>query len=406
MTDRAAEIKGITDKCINCGFCEAVCPTLEASSFKAAIGARGRVMIAKEMLSELKHENFNGADFLDPFYSCLNCNACLTVCPAGINAGEISHLSREELMDKKTASKSVADMIVKLTVKYGSPLGLSKKMNKWFGGMKFYDDSEILFYTGQMYLLTAYSKKFSKLEMKMGERLTNVGASIITRFPFLIKLLSFFVKGDNVDDYRRSTRNIYDLLSKAGIRMNHVENEPYPGTFILELGDEEEFRRYAENFTKIIKEKRIKKIITTDPHTYDLLKFSYPKYVRDFDAEVSFYTDFLAGVKFRKLDEHLIIHEPCHLIRGQDKYNVASRILENVSRLTFPTHSGQNTACCGGPDELLFPNLSEMISEERYRELRSAGKGNIVTACPICLSNLNKNKDAKDLSDILERAMI
>lgn len=406
MTDRAAEIKGITDKCINCGFCEAVCPTLEASSFKAAIGARGRVMIAKEMLSELQRGDFNGADFLDPFYSCLNCNACLAVCPAGINAGEISHLSREELIDRKAASKSVADMIVRLTVKYGSPLGLSKKMNEWFDSMKFYDDSEILFYTGQMYLLTAYSKKFAKLEMKMGELLTNVGASVIARFPFLIKLLSFFVKGENIDDYRRSTRNIYDLLSKAGIRMNHVENEPYPGTFILELGYEEEFRRYAENFTKIIKEKRIKKIITTDPHTYDLLKFSYPKYVREFDAEVSFYTDFLTGLKFRKLDENLIIHEPCHLIRGQDKYNVASKILENVSHVTYPTHSGQNTACCGGPDELLFPNLSERISEKRYEELRSVGKGNIVTACPICLSNLNKNKDAKDLSDILERAMI
>ncbi len=405
MTDRAAEIKGITDKCINCGFCEAVCPTLEAASFKAAIGARGRVMIAKEMLSELKRVDFDTSDFLDPFYSCLNCNACLTVCPAGINAGEISRLSRQELVYRKAAGKSVADMIVRLTVKYGSPLGLSKRMNKWFDGMKFYDDSEILFYTGQMYLLTAYSKSFSGLELKMGERLTNAGASIIARFPFLIKLLSLIFKGKDVDDYMKSVRNIYDLLSKAGIRMNHIENEPYPGTFILDLGYEEQFRRYAENFTKIIREKKIKKIVTTDPHTYDLLKFSYPKYVKDFDAEVSFYTDYLADLKFRKLDENLIMHEPCHLIRGEDRYNVASKILENVSNVTYPTHSGQSTACCGGPDELLFPNLSERISEKRYEELRSAGKGNIVTACPICLSNLNKNKDAKDLSDILKRAM-
>lgn len=58
--------------------------------------------------------------------------------------------------------------------------------------------------------------------------------------------------------------------------------------------------------------------------------------------------------------------------------------------MKLPPRSGRNVFCCGGPDELLFPEMAEKVSEERYRELSEAGNGRIITACPICFSNLKK----------------
>ena len=42
------------NSCINCGFCESVCPTLPSSGFRSSIGARGRVDVGKEMIREIK----------------------------------------------------------------------------------------------------------------------------------------------------------------------------------------------------------------------------------------------------------------------------------------------------------------------------------------------------------------
>lgn len=404
MTSTKDRVKLLTDKCINCGFCEAVCPTLEASTFKAAIGARGRVMIAKEMLSELDEKNLIPNDFLDSFYSCLDCSACLTVCPAGISAGEISQLSRNVLVSDSKETKKVADMIVKVTMKYGSPLGLSGKINSWFEGMKFYDKSEVLFYTGQMFLLSAYSKTFSRMEMSVGGRATDIGASIVSKVPFLMKMLSFFIRERDSDTYRRSIENIHLLLTKAGIRMSRLENEPYPGTFLLDLGYENEFKEYATRLCAVFRKKGTKRIITTDPHTYDLLKYSYPKHVQDFDFEVLFYTDLLDNIKFNRVKEKIIFHEPCHLVRGSKQYGKPLEILTSAYDVLLPAKNGAKTACCGGPDELLYPGFSEKISERRYRELRDLGDQLIATACPICLSNLTKDNRVIDISEALTKA--
>jgi Fe-S oxidoreductase len=48
-----------------------------------------------------------------------------------------------------------------------------------------------------------------------------------------------------------------------------------------------------------------------------------------------------------------------------------------------------NTACCGGPVEYAFSELSEQISRIRIRELALLSS-NIVVTCPICLINFMK----------------
>ncbi len=392
------KIRIIADKCINCGFCETVCPTYEASNFRAIIGARGRVNLSKEIVnSELQISS----KIVESFYSCLSCNACLSVCPAGISAGEISILARQDIVERGNKKSPVTEMIAKLIMKYNSPLALNNINDKWTDGLKFYKDSPILLYTGQMYILSAYSKDFSKMTLKLGKRLSNVGSILVARIPVLMKMLTLLNKPDTLEKYERYLKNIYMLLSKADIKVNFLQNEPYPGTFLYELGYMSEFKTYANKLTRLFKENGIKKIVTVDPHTYDILKNKYPRVVEDFDFEVVYYLDLLNNLNFRKTENSIIFHEPCHFIRGESKYDIANLFLQNLVKLNLPEHNGSNTYCCGGPAELMFPEISSKISQKRYDELRNTGKGKIVTACPICLTNLDKDGDLEDISEIL-----
>jgi Fe-S oxidoreductase len=54
-----------------------------------------------------------------------------------------------------------------------------------------------------------------------------------------------------------------------------------------------------------------------------------------------------------------------------------------------PENTKLDTACCGGPIEYAFQDLTEKVSRTRIQELSSISK-NIIVECPICLINLRK----------------
>ena len=67
-------------KCMYCGFCEAVCPTLPHGPHRG-YGPRGRVVIARRVLEEKRASR----EALASLFSCLACRACSFKCVAGID---------------------------------------------------------------------------------------------------------------------------------------------------------------------------------------------------------------------------------------------------------------------------------------------------------------------------------
>ena len=182
--DLLREMQEEADKCINCGFCESVCPTLPASGFRSSIGARGRVNIANAFLKEVEKTGSSSLEMSESFYSCLDCFACLQVCPAGVNAGKVSHLGKSIIADSNLLEgnerEPLADMIVSVTAKTMNPLGLRKECSKWSVGLEFDSASDTLLYTGNMYQLMPYSKKLSVIEKMMNQKVIDAMARLIS----------------------------------------------------------------------------------------------------------------------------------------------------------------------------------------------------------------------------------
>lgn len=393
-------------KCISCGFCESVCPTLPAAGYELWKGARGRVITGNEVLKAVK--SGEKLSVSDSFYSCLDCDACLYVCPAGVNAGNVSHISREiiteNLLEKN--ENPLARMIVNVTMKYMNPLGIREKCDTWFQGMQADSDSRDLLYTGNMYQLMAYTGGMSDLRKYLGDAASGWMSKLVGNTPSLIRLSPKKKNPDMEERLNRSLVNIADLLREAGIKFNYLgKDEPYPGTFIYDLGYARKFSEYAKMVTDIFRKSGAKRIITVDPHTYDLLKNVYPKYVEDFNFEIVHYLDLVSDLQYKQSEEKITYHEPCHFSLREDAYNRPLDTLQRISDVHLPPRNGRRTRCCGGPDELLFPDIAEKAASARYQELEEVGADRIVTACPICYVNLSRGPNVMEISDFLRDSL-
>ncbi len=400
-----ADMKAEAEKCVNCGFCESVCPTLPASEFNSIKGARGRVDLGRAFISEVEKNGKSSLNIADSFYSCLDCFACLQVCPAGVNAGIVSEIGREIVADSNefTGSRenNFAKMIVKATMKYGNPLGVKEKCADWAEGLDFKKDSDTLFYTGNMYQLMAYSEALVKMEKRLGS-VANLMAGIISSHTSIIKLAGSMIDHDVQKRVNSFLMSIYKLLKKAGVEFSYLgPEEPYPGTFIYDLGYKDEFLEYGKGLLELFRKHGVRTIITIDPHTYDILNTQYRKYFKGFDFKVVHYLDYLSGLNFSRNRGTVTIHEPCHFVLREDSYSKPVEMLSKVADIIYPERSGKHTMCCGGPAELMFGDLSAKISESRFNQLKATGADNIVTACPICYANLNRDGSIKDLSEYL-----
>lgn len=399
-----------TSKCISCSFCESVCPTLSAFDYRAIYGARGRVLLAKEIFNEIKEKGKSTMIISNPFYSCLDCHACFNVCPAGVNAGHVSELVKDLITKndhfEKNQEKNVAKMIVASIIKFGTPVATRKVFPTWSNNIQFDENSDVLLYTGGMYQLMAYSKVLSQLEKKFNGMSIEKIAGIIANIPELIKLTTPMYDSYLKRRMDNILKSIANLLITAGVRFKYLgEDEPYPGTFLFELGYIDDFIAYGKRLKNLFDSNNVKQIITVDPHTYEVLKIIYPRYISDFNYDVKHYLDYLKNLNFKKYDEKLVYHEPCHFSMHPEKYDEPVKYISKIGDITFPTRHGTTSYCCGGPAELLYPKISDVISQRRFDELKDTGADKIVTACPICFSNLLKDDTVFDISELLEKRL-
>ncbi|GAB6946221.1 (Fe-S)-binding protein [Vulcanisaeta sp. JCM 16161] len=262
---------------------------------------------------------------------------------------------------------------------------------RWREGLSFDSDSNTILYTSCLYqLASVIERAVAELERfgvtKGGAlaRFTAIGAKILGK-----ALLR--PSDEELDRANRVVRGIYGMLRALGIRFRVLDNEPYSGALLYELGFVNEFADYAKSVYKVFRDNNVKEVITIDPHTQYTLERLYPRYVPEFNIKVRSYLDYLDPGRVRVKLGEFTIHDSCLYARYLNKYDLIRGLFRGKADVREdPVITGKDTShCCGGPIESTYPEVAGKVASNRVRELARLSK-NVVVQCPICYVNLRR----------------
>jgi len=313
-------------------------------------------------------------------------------------------------------TKHVLGILVDNLLKRKSVLKLSSRTTTmWAQGLNIPRGGKTVLYTGHMYQLipaiSALASKMAFFESSWITKFFGLGR-FVNKF---INLAWFMARTDSQEtkQYNNILRNIARLLQVAKVDFGYLyEDEMYSGALVHDEGVDDAFKQHAQRVFDVFKRNGVKTVITVDPHTTNMLRSVYPKYVDGYELEVKSYLEVLTEISAEApvaLDLNMTIHDSCVYARYEDVVNEPRQLLRRAgATIIEPEYAGKLTHCCGGPIESFFPSKAQAIADKRVGQLAAAG-GNIVAMCPICLVNLkhaakNKNIEIKDISEYLSEA--
>jgi Fe-S oxidoreductase len=289
----------------------------------------------------------------------------------------------------------------------GDPLGMKGVYwTEWAEGLHLPRQGETVLLTARMYQMLPYIMQVTRIVASAKPFLSRYGfAPFVSLGNRLMGDHIIRLKALGAEDIKSKGKNvlrgIVRALSAVGERPAYLyEDEPYSGVLLYDLGLDEFIDEHIEKVYRLLKSHSIEKIICVDPHTTFMLREIYPKYIEGFDIEVKHYLEILSGKSERlkksvrkPLEKSLVMHDSCYLTRELGVIEQVRAVLGSLGvNVAEPENTKLDTACCGGPIEYAYQDLTEKISRTRAGEL-SAISENVVAVCPICLINLTKHEE-------------
>jgi Fe-S oxidoreductase len=199
------------------------------------------------------------------------------------------------------------------------------------------------------------------------------------------------------------------LLNEAGVKFAILGNkEKNSGDTPRRLGNEFLFQELAtKNIDEFVKND-VKKIVTIDPHAYNIFKNEYPDF--GLEAEVYHHTELLAelvtdGRLTPKLpvNETITFHDSCYLGRYNEVYEAPRTILKAIPgvKLVEMERNREKGMCCGAGGGLMWmeEETGSRINVARTEQALAVNPSVISSGCPYCLTMLSDGTKAKEVEE-------
>ena len=227
------------------------------------------------------------------------------------------------------------------------------------------------------------------------------------------------------DRAKKITRAFVKVLNYANVSFGVLGvEESTSGDVAKRAGNEFLFQMQALANIEVMNSYNIKKIITTCPHSFNILKNEYPDLGGNYEVyhHSEFVHDLIESKKIRisqnSIDEVMTYHDPCYLGRGNNIYNQPREIIKRLSKnfIEMPRNK-RNSLCCGAGGAQMFKEAekgSAEINIVRTQEALDTKSKFIVTGCPFCntmmsdgVKNINEGAAlVKDIAEVVAESLI
>ncbi|MEH7333322.1 (Fe-S)-binding protein [Neobacillus drentensis] len=214
------------------------------------------------------------------------------------------------------------------------------------------------------------------------------------------------------------------LLNEAGVKFAILGNkEKNSGDTPRRLGNEFLFQDLAAKNIEEFEKAEVKKIVTIDPHAYNIFKNEYPDF--GLEAEVYHHTEVLFElvrdgrlVPKHAVNETITFHDSCYLGRYNDVYDAPREILKSIPgvKLVEMERNREKGMCCGAGGGLMWmeEETGNRINVARTEQALAVNPSVISSGCPYCLTMITDGTKAKeveekvstyDVAELLEKAV-
>jgi Fe-S oxidoreductase len=227
---------------------------------------------------------------------------------------------------------------------------------------------------------------------------------------------------------QKITRAFASILNNLNISYAILgKEEACTGDPARRAGNELLFQMMAYNNIQILNGYGIKKIVTTCPHSFNILKNECPELGGNY--EVIHHSVFLQQlIKEGKIvikenspypGKKITYHDSCYLGRANGIYEAPREVLEALSaELVEMIRCKSKGLCCGAGGAQMFKEDepgNKRINIERTEEALATNANIIAAACPFCNTMMtdgvnNKEKESEvhvlDIAELIEQSMV
>jgi Fe-S oxidoreductase len=204
-----------------------------------------------------------------------------------------------------------------------------------------------------------------------------------------------------------------DILKLAEIDYEILENEKCCGSFLRRTGFINEAKEVMKSTLKEIAEERV---VVSCAGCYKTFKKDY-KEILGVEIDVihtsKLFNEIIEQEKIdlKFLDKKVTYHDPCHLGREMEEYEIPRAIISKTANLIEMEQSREKSRCCGAGAGVrsAYPKITEEIARSRLEDAENVNAEIIITTCPFCILNLKyaclDEKRVLDISEIIIKAL-
>ena len=381
--------------CMRCGMCLPHCPTYKETFLETA-SPRGRVALVRKVQEGELDQSERLLEYLS---LCLDCQACVSACPCGVNAGE---LVAEFTCERKEGAGLgfMEDLILRKLVPHPDRLETS------MAPMRIYQRSGLQKLVRSLGLLKMFPRKLERMEGLLPalparplrqeiEEITPAEGKERGTVGFFLGCVMSLIFSD-------ASRATIKLLSSLGYKVITPRNQVCCGAPNMLAGDLAGLKEAARTNVEIFGSYPVDFIITDCGGCgAELKKYGHhldgDAAAEAFSARTMDISQLLAlhaeelSTKLHPLPLKVTYHDPCHIAHCQGIRKEPRALLKLVPGLDYRELEAAD-ACCGsaGTYNIERPEMSDLILKRKLDTIRASGAGAVVTSNPGCLLQLKK----------------